>query len=161
MTQACPVIHSPLPNRIVDLRTFSALRMLFRSELRQSRTVQPEYLLEAAMEIFGASFGQQEGEDALDFAQREDEVTGSTAIPIGSEGTQERESPSSLPEAENMDDDEDNKSPHRPRATLYMIGTTAEHSSSLHDEQQHLKAADCIKSAAQSEVHQPAISRVG
>ncbi|CDI86966.1 hypothetical protein, conserved [Eimeria praecox] len=129
-----------------------------------SRTIQPEYLLDAAMDVFGGPFGQLEGEGeyALDFAQREDEVTGSTAIPICSEENNERETPSSFPEGEQLDDDEDNKPPHHAFGTGHTRGSSMEHNSCFRDiHQQHLQEADYIISAAQSEVNDPAQSRPG
>ncbi|CDJ50218.1 hypothetical protein, conserved [Eimeria brunetti] len=143
--------------RIVDLRTFTALRMLFRSELRHSRTVQPEYLLDAAMEAFGGEYGQDDGDSVLDFGQGPVEVTGSTAIPIVSEGTQEGGTPSSLPEGEQLDDDEDNKSPQLASATLHMMGSPVDHHSCPHDmHQQHFKETGYTISAAPSDVNEPA-----
>lgn len=148
--------------RILDLRTFSALKMLFRSDLRNSRTTPPEYLFEAAFEAFGGVLGQQEGDEGLEDPLelgRPEEVTGSTALPVSSEGTQERGTPSSLPEAEPSDEEESNKLPEH--ACDALRGSPLKQSLSLEDQQQERLEEDTTLSAASMKANGATQSRVG
>ncbi|CDJ69680.1 hypothetical protein, conserved [Eimeria necatrix] len=145
---------------ILDLRTFSALKMLFRSDLRNSRTTPPEYLFEAAFEAFGGVLGQQEGDDGLEDPLelgRPEEVTGSTALPVSSEGTQERGTPSSLPEAEPSDEEEGNKLPEH--ACDALPGSPLKQSLSLEDQQQERFEEDTTLSAASMKANEATHSR--
>ncbi|KAL8450765.1 hypothetical protein Emag_003053 [Eimeria magna] len=104
-----------LLQKILDLRNFSGIRMLFRSELRCTRSETTEFLLMDALYAFGGMAEQVEAaydnQDELQLVEREyDMSTGSTLLPGTSEGTQERGTPNSAADGDQLDEHDGTKS---------------------------------------------------
>lgn len=114
--------------------------MLFRSELRNTRTDQTDYLLEAALDAFGGIPGQPEADSynaVLEFAGREeDEPTGSTILPLGSEGSPNRETPSSVPEGDQLNEREEIESTGLRSEALHRTSSSVKSNACPYGEQQ-------------------------
>ncbi|KAL8270989.1 hypothetical protein Esti_005087 [Eimeria stiedai] len=100
---------------ILDLRNFSGLRMLFRSELRSTRNEPTEFLLMDALYAFGGMAGRMEGaydnQDEFQLVEGEyDLSTGSTLLPGTPEGTHDRGTPNSATDGDQLDEHDGTKS---------------------------------------------------